>query len=306
MQRHGLHRHRVAGSIILMLSSLVAPIGAQQSASSGQWLAVSDAIGRPGSLQPDGVMKYSFPRSDLTVVVAGVTVKPALALGSWVAFRRLSSNMAMVMGDLVLTQDEVAPVMQALQAGGIQQTALHNHLLNESPRVMYMHVAAHGDATRIARAIHDALARSHTPLGTPAAAAPATNTLDTATIARVLGRAGKLSGAVYQIAVPRTERIMEDGHEVPPSMGVATSINFQPTDGNRAAISGDFVLRENEVNPVIRALLAHGIQPVAIHSHMLGEQPRLYFMHYWANDDVMKLATGLRAALDLTASKKGG
>jgi hypothetical protein len=166
-----------------------------------------------------------------------------------------------------------------------------------------MHVAAHGDATRIARAIHDALARSHTPLGTPAAAASATNTLDTATIARVLGRAGKLSGVVYQITVPRSERIMEDGHEVPPSMGLATSINFQPTDGNRAAISGDFVLRDSEVNPVIKALLAHGIQPVAIHSHMLGEQPRLYFMHYWANDDVMKLATGLRAALDLTASK---
>jgi hypothetical protein len=269
-------------------------------------VAVSDAIGRPGSLQPDGVMKYSFPRSDLTVVVAGVTLKPALALGSWVAFRRLSPNMAMVMGDLVLTEDEVAPVMQALQTGGVQQTALHNHLLNESPRVMYMHVAAHGDATRIARAIHDALARSHTPLGTPAAAAPATNTLDTATIARVLGRAGKLSGVVYQITVPRSERIMEDGHEVPPSMGLATSINFQPTDGNRAAISGDFVLRDSEVNPVIKALLAHGIQPVAIHSHMLGEQPRLYFMHYWANDDVMKLATGLRAALDLTASKKGG
>jgi len=293
-------------STIALLLASSSEVLAQQPARADAWRDVTSALGRAGAAQPGGVMKYSFPRSDLTVVVGGVTLKPALALGSWVAFREVAPGMAMVMGDLVLTEDEVGPVMRTLQSGGVQQTALHNHLLNESPHVMYMHIAAFGDATRIARTVHDALARSHTPIGTAVAAAPATNTLDTAAIARLLGRAGKLSGVVYQVAVARSERITEEGHEVPPSMGVATSINFQPTGGNRAAISGDFVLRDKEVNPVIKALLAHGIQPVAIHSHMLGEQPRLYFMHYWADDDVTKLATGLRAALDLTASKKGG
>ena len=267
---------------------------------------VAEALGRAGAAQPGGVTRFSFPRTDLTVVADGVTLKPALALGSWVAFKAMSPRMTEAMGDLVLLEDEVGPVMRALQAGGVEQTALHNHVLHESPRVMYMHVSAHGDAAKIAQTIHTALAATKTPLGAPAApSAPSAADLDTAGIAAALGVAGKLNGDVYQVSVPRRERILEMGQEVPPSMGVATAINFQPTGGGKAAITGDFVMRASEVNAVIRALQASGITPTALHSHMLDESPRLFFMHFWANDDAVTLAKGLRAALDKTASKIG-
>ena len=293
-------RNALAAAALLGTATL--PAHAQQSS----WTSVEDALGRKGAMQPGNIIKFAFPRSDLTVVVDGVTIKPALALGGWVAFNEVARGEAMVMGDLVLTEDEVPMVMRALQAGGVEQTALHNHVPRESPRVMYMHISAHGDATKIATAIKDALSKSHTPLATPGApAAPSAADLDTAGIAKALGQTGKLNGVVYQVSVPRSERIMEHGHEVPPSMGVATAINFQPTGGGKAAITGDFVMIEAEVNAVIRALEANGINPSALHSHMLGESPRLFFMHFWANDDAVTLAKGLRAALDVTASKKG-
>ena len=267
---------------------------------------VAEALGRAGAEQPGGVVRFSFPRSDLTVTVNGVTLKPALALGSWVAFEPMGAHDAMAMGDLVLLESEVGDVMRALQAGGVEQTALHNHVLGESPRVMYMHVSAHGDPVKIAQTIGAALGTTKTPLGTPAApAASSAAELDTAGIAAALGVTGKLNGVVYQVSVPRREKIMERGHEVPPSMGVATAINFQPTGSGKAAITGDFVMRAEEVNAVIRALQAHGITPTALHSHMLDESPRLFFMHFWANDDAGSLAKGLRAALDKTASKVG-
>jgi hypothetical protein len=278
---------------------------AQTSAGAPDWSGVEQALGRKGTPNPGGVIKFSFPRSDLSVTIAGVTLKPALALGGWVAFKESSASQAMVMGDLVLTEDEVSPVMAALQAGGVEQTALHNHLLKESPHLMYMHIMARGDPSKIAGTIHDALGRSKTPLGpaSPPSAASAAD-LDTAGIARALGLAGKLNGVVYQVSVPRSETIMEMGTEVPPSMGVATAINFQATGGGKAAITGDFVLRASEVNPVIRALRDNRIEVTAVHSHMLDEEPRLFFMHFWANDDAVQLARGLRAALDRTASKK--
>ncbi|MFI5230348.1 MAG: DUF1259 domain-containing protein [Gemmatimonadales bacterium] len=289
----------------LMSVALLAAPGVAQQKGASSWSAVESALGRKGAMNPGNVIKFSFPRSDLNVSVGGVTLKPALALGGWVAFKDLGDGQAMAMGDLVLTEDEVSSVMGALQAGGVEQTALHNHLLTESPRVMYMHILGHGDPAKIARAIHDALAQSKTPLGpAPAPTAPSAAGLDTAGIAKALGVAGKLNGVVYQVSVPRSEKIVEMGQEVPPSMGVATSINFQPTGGGRAAITGDFVLQGSEVNPVIRALKGHGIDVTALHSHMIDEQPRLYFMHFWANDDAVRLATGLRAALDQTKSKK--
>ena len=270
------------------------------------WSAVDEALGRKGAAQPSEVMKYAFPRSDLQVMVAGVPVKPALALGSWVAFKTVAGGHAMAMGDLVLLEDEVGPVMRALHGGGVEPTALHNHVLGESPRVMYMHVAAHGDAVAIARTLRTALAETHTPLSAPAAppAASAID-LDTAAIARTLGIAGKVNGGVYQVAVPRRERIREGRNEIPPSMGVATAINFQPTGGGKAAITGDFVMRASEVNAVIRELLKSGIAVSALHSHMLTEEPRLFFMHFWANDDAIMLAKGLRAGLGHTASQFG-
>jgi hypothetical protein len=265
---------------------------------------VEEALGRKGTAQPGEVLKFSFPRSDLSVTADGVALKPAFALGSWAAFKQVGKGQSMAMGDLVLTEDEVGPVMRALQAGGIEQTAVHNHVLRESPRVMYVHFSAHGDAAKIAQSLRTALGASKTPTGTPGppAAASAAD-LDTAGIARELGIAGKLNGVVYQVSVPRRERITDMGHEVPPSMGVATAINFQPTGGGKSAVIGDFVMRASEVNKVIRALQAHGIATSALHSHMLNEEPRLFFMHFWANDDAVTLAKGLRAALNETASK---
>jgi len=278
---------------------------AQQPATNSTWTSVEAAIGRKGAIQPGNVVKFSFPRSDLSVTVGGVTLKPALALGGWVAFKETGRGQAIAMGDLVLTEDEISPVMRALQSGGVEQTALHNHLLHESPHVMYMHIFAHGDAAKIARTIHDALGQSRTPMTAPApgiAAAPVD--IDTAAIARTLGVAGKINGVVYQVSIPRGETVHDHGIGIPPSMGVATGINFQPTGGGRAAITGDFVLRANEVNPVMRELRENGIEVTAVHSHMLDEEPRLFFMHFWANDDATRLAGGLRAAIDRTASRK--
>jgi hypothetical protein len=263
------------------------------------WKEVDAGLGKSGALQPDGAYKVGMPRSDLHVTAGGVAVKPALALGSWVAFKQVSDSEAMLMGDLVLLESEVGPVLVKLQEGGIEQTALHNHLLHEAPHVMYMHIAGHGTPPRLAAAVHAALALTGTPFGTSAAAAPpASLGIDTAQVGQILGFHGKLNGGVYQVGVPRADKVTADGVDVPPSMGIATAINFQPTAGGKAAITGDFVLIGNEVNPVIRALRDNGIGVTALHSHMLTDSPHLFFMHYWANDDALKLAHGLRAALD--------
>jgi hypothetical protein len=287
--------------VLVSCSAPQAPTGqsntAQQPAT--DWKAVEQALGKAGSIQPGDVYKVNLPRSDLKVTVRGLELKPALALGSWVAFKK-TGDMTMVMGDLVLTEDEVTPVLTKLQEGGVQQTALHNHVLHESPRVMYMHIHAMGDAVKIAQAIHDALALSKTPF---TAAAPGTSPtpdlgIDTKQLDQALAQSGKLNGVIYQFSVPRAEKIMDNGMEVPASMGLATAINFQATGSGKAAITGDFVLIASEVNPVIKALRDNGIEVTALHSHMLTESSRLFFMHFWANDDAQKLAYGLRTALD--------
>ncbi|MDB4909287.1 MAG: protein of unknown function LppY and LpqO [Gemmatimonadetes bacterium] len=298
--------HLFASYLLVPAFLTVARAAAAQTASppANDWTAVEQALGRKGASNPGDVLKFSIPRSDMAVSVGGVQLKPALALGSWVAFKHANAG-AMVMGDLVLAEEEVAPVMKQLQSGGVEQSALHNHLLMESPRVLYMHISAHGNAEKIATTIHDALALTKTPMDAPPPAAPSPSIdLDTAMIAKTLGFAGKANGGVYQETVPRTDRIMEHGTEIPPSMGVATAINFQPTGGGKAAITGDFVMTASEVNPVIRALTSHGIAVSALHSHMLEETPRLFFMHFWANDEASSLAAGLRAALDQMKVKR--
>ena len=265
------------------------------------WAAADRALGRPGADLPGGVHKYGFPRGDLEVSIAGTRLRPALALGTWIAFKRTSDGKAMAMGDLVLTEAEVAPVMAALQRGGVEQTAVHNHLLGETPRVVYMHVMAKGDEAKIATALHDALAATHTPMAPPPAVTSLRLALDTTAVAAALGVAGKGTGGVYQVSVPRPEPIRDGGEVIPPSMGVATGINIQPTTGARAVATGDFVLLPSEVNPVIRALEGNGIKVTALHSHLLMDQPHVLFMHFWGDDDAVKLARGLRAALDATA-----
>ena len=267
-----------------------------------EWKPVETAMGRAGKHQPDGDLKFSMPRSDLRVTVTGTPIKAGLALGSWVAFAGTPAH-AMAMGDLVLTEDEVEPVMLKLQHEGVQQTALHNHLLHENPRVMYMHIIGHGDAVKMAKAIHDGLALTKTPAAAPAATSAEQNIdIDTAQIDSILGHKGKVNSVFLQVSVPRSEKILDDGMEVPSSMGTATGLNFQPTGNGRTAITGDFVLLASEVNPVIRELRNHGIEVTALHSHMLNDEPHLFFMHFWANDDALKLARGLRTALDHTKS----
>jgi hypothetical protein len=280
-------------SILLMAS----PTAAQPRATN--WTAVDQALGRAGITQPDGVRRYGFPRSDLHVVLDGVTIKPALALGGWLAFQPVGANV-IVMGDLVLTPEEVNPVMSELLKSGIQVTAVHNHLLRSSPETIYMHVLGRGDAVGLAAKLHAALGLSHTPLQPPAAASPTAMDLDTAAIDRVMGRPGKANGGVYQFTFPRAEKIVDDGMVEGASMGTGTGINFQPTGGGRAAVTGDFVLLGREVDPVMRELRGHGIEVTALHSHMIGEQPTIYFMHFWGVGPTSALATGLRAAVDKT------
>jgi biotin operon repressor len=281
-----------------------------QPQSATDWKPVEQALGKAGSMQPGDVYKVSLPRSDLKVTVGGIELKPALALGSWIAFKK-TGDMTMVMGDLVLTEDEVTAVLTRLQEGGVEISALHNHVLHESPRVMYMHIHAMGDGAKIAKAIHDALSMSKTPF--TASPAPAQNQdigIDTKQIDQIMGQTGKANGVVFQYSIARADDVMDtsmnsQGTVIPPAMGVAQAINFQPTGGGKSAITGDFVLIASEVNPVIKALRDNGIEVTALHSHMLTDSPHLFFMHFWANDDAQKLARGLRAALDKVNVKKG-
>lgn len=290
--------------VALFALFLVTSVAAQTATDSSQWKDVEAAMGRPGQMQPGDVIKFGMPRKDLHVVIDGVQIKPGLALGSWAAFKKVEGG-AMVMGDLVLTEAELGPVMMKLQEEGIHESAVHNHLMGESPRVLYMHIASHGDAVAMAKAIHDALALTKTPAPDNAASAPSQDLgFDQKQVEQALGRSGKVNGGILQFAVARAEAITDEGMPVPPAMGVATALNFQPTGNGKAAITGDFVLLGSEVNPVIRALRANGIAVTALHSHMLMESPRLFFMHFWANDDAVKLAKGLRAAVDATNPAK--
>ena len=268
------------------------------------WAKVDGIFGRTGAVG-GSVHRYGFPRTDLQVSLDGVMIRPTLALGGWVALQPMG-NMAMVMGDLVLLQSEINPVMAKLLDGGVEVTAIHNHLLRAEPLAFYMHVGGHGDPVRMAEVIRDALAVSKTPLTPPAPPAqPPAIDLDTAKIDQIIGAKGANNGGVYAVNVPRRDPIMEQGMPVgAPIMGGATAINFQPTGGGKAAITGDFALIGSEVGDVTRVLRANGIEVMAIHSHMLTEEPRIFFMHFWANDDAIKLAGALRAALDKTASAK--
>ncbi len=273
------------------------------SAADNDWQQrVAEALGKSGAEMPGGVYRVALPRSDIHAKLDGVEIKTGLALGGWLAFQAHGQE-AMVMGDLVLLSEEVTPVMTKLEQSGIEITALHNHLLRNEPFTMYMHVLGRGDPVKLASALHAALAESKTPLTNPAAAAsgaqPAAQELgfDPAIIENVLGRKGKANGPILGFSVPRAESIVEGGMAVPEAMGSATAINFQSTGGNKVATTGDFVLIASEVNPVVKALRDNGIEVTAIHNHMLSEEPRAFFLHFWANDDAEKVAKGIKAAL---------
>src|SRR6267142_3308816 len=287
--------------VVLSVVCTVVAAGLSMSvaAAEGDWDAVAKALGRSGTELPGGIYRVGLGRSDLKVTLDGVAVRPTLALGSYLAFQKMGGE-AMVMGDLVLLHDEVNPVMKKLVEGGIGITALHNHLLRSSPPTMYMHFYGRGDPVKLAAALRAGLAESQTPLAAPAPAGspPPPLDIDTAALDQTLGAKGNVNSGVYAFNIPRAETIMEDGMPIPVGMGSGIVINFQPTGGGKAAITGDFVQIGREVNPVLKTLRDGGIEVTALHSHMLEEQPRLFFMHFWANDDAQKLAGGLKTALD--------
>ncbi len=268
------------------------------------WKKVDTALGKTAAVSGE-VHRYGLPRSDLHVTLDGVTIKPALALGGWIAFAPMHGE-AMLMGDLVLLESEITPVMTKLLDGGLEITAIHNHILRASPATFYMHVGGHGDPEKMAAVIRLALSASKTPFDQPATTAgpaPAVD-LDTAKLDEIMGVKGTANGGVYQFGVPRREPAMESGMQVSGPLGGANAINFQPTGNGKAAITGDFLVTGNEVNPLIRALRAGDIEVTAIHNHMLDEQPRMFFIHFWANDDAQKLAHSVRTALETTAIAK--
>jgi hypothetical protein len=293
---------KIRTAFMTLVAALTAPMFAH--AADIDWSKVDAALGKSAVVSGE-VHRYGLPRSDLKVTLDGVAIRPALALGGWIAFAPMGGE-AMVMGDLVLLDTEITPVMTKLLDGGLDITAIHNHILRASPATFYMHVGGHGDPEKMATVIHSALALSKTPLEPPAAnpSPPPAIDLDTAKLDEIIGVKGTTNGGVYQFGVPRRDPIMDMGLKVTGPLGGANAINFQPTGEGKAAITGDFLVTGDEVNPLIRALRANDIEVTAIHSHMLDEQPRLFFIHFWANDDAMKLARGIRQALEKTAIAK--
>ncbi len=300
-------RHPLLKSAIVLVGlAVVVGISARARGADPDWKAVEHALGKAGQLQPGDVFRVGMPRTDLAVTVKGVPVKAGFALGSYAAFKQVGDR-AMVMGDLVLLDQEVPAVMSGLFSGGLEVTAVHNHLNEMSPHVMYMHYEGHGDAVQLAKALRQALSASGTPLGASGAVAAVSGgpVLDAKQIDQALGRPGRdIGGGVYQVTVPRAEAITGMGQPLLPAMGVVTVMNFQPTADGKAAITGDFVLIDKEVNAVAKTLRQHGIDVTALHNHGLMDTPRLFYMHFWANDDPARLAQGLKAALDQTNSVK--
>jgi hypothetical protein len=290
------------------LSACASSQGSQSQSSSSSstidWDQVGQAVGKQGTLMKGDVYRIDLPRSDLNVTSQGVQIKPALALGSYTAFKDMGDGNAMVMGDLVLTEDEYNKVISKLQEGGIGQTAVHKHLLQESPAIWWTHIHGTGDPVAMAKNIRSALDLTGTPLTQSSSSESTDMGFDTSQLDQIIGHTGTTQGGVYKYSIGRADSVSEDGMELPAPMGISTALNFQPTGGGKAAINGDFAMTQDEVEPVIQALRDNDIQVVTLHNHMLNEEPRIFFMHFWANDDAQKLAQGLRAALDKTNSAK--
>ena len=273
------------------------------------WSAVENVFVKKGMVQVNG-FKIGFPRSDLKVNVGGLTVAPGFALGSWIGFMNMDKSKAMnghtsemmngvsMMGDLVLLDSEVPMVLKKLVEVNLRITAIHNHLINESPNVKYVHFSGDGDAVKLTQAIKSVLEITGTPLAAPQSNAQAP-TVDWSKVEAVLGTSGKHNGMLLQYTFPRKEKLMESRMPMPAFMGMATAVNFQKA-GDSAAITGDFVLLADEINPVIKILIANGITPTALHNHMIHDEPRLFMMHFWAVGDPEQLAKGLQQALAAT------
>ena len=292
----------LVGATFALLCSLAAVLAASPPETG--WEAVDEVFSSPGKDLPGGVRRYGWPRTDLHVVVGEVPVEPGLALGAWAGFKKTGTgDEAVTMGDLVLLGSEVEPVLGELESGGFEILAIHNHLIGETPRILYVHFHGHGDAATLARTLKAALAKTKTPLPVKAAGKPIAAQVETfEKLQEALGRKGTMAGSVLQVSVARAQPIQDEGMEVPPSMGMNNPMNFQ-TVGTQVATTGDFVLVADEVNPVIRELHAHGIAATALHSHMLRETPRLFFMHFWGVGSPENIGAGLKAALAKIATK---
>jgi hypothetical protein len=263
---------------------------------------IDQALGRSGQKIGE-VYKVGFSRTDLQVSVHGLAIKPGLALGSWAAFMGTDDH-AMVMGDLVLLEEELNPVMEKLRSAGFEISAVHNHLIDETPHVVYMHYMGRGAASQLATSLRAALAVSKTPLEKPAATVEeATPPAWVKTVEDSVGRKGTLKSGVLSYGVPRGDSITLGGMAIAPAAGVAEAINFQAADTGNVATTGDFVLTAEEVNPVITELEAHHILVTALHNHMLTEQPRLFFMHFWGIGSPESIGAGIAAALKHVSTK---
>jgi hypothetical protein len=282
------------------LIGIGSPVYAQEIPAEYQQVLTS--LGRQGDFKAN-VLKVNVPRSDLSVTVAGVKTPTPFGFGGWVAMTKATGGEEVLMGDLVLTQDEVNPVMSALLDHGLEVTALHNHFFWEEPRVFYMHVHGHGAAADLATRLKPALdliGKGGSPAAPGAPAAASTpGALDTAKIAQVVGHPGDQSGSVYKITVGRDDlSIKEMGATINARMGLNTWAAFVGTN-EQAAIAGDVAMLAGEVTPVLKSLRQNGISVVAIHHHMIGTEPTIYFLHYWGTGPADKLATGFKAVLDL-------
>jgi hypothetical protein len=295
--------HFIALFAIIMLFLAITSSHAimQHNRDAGDWGSVERIIGMNGTMLPGGVFMIELPRNDLKVMMRDIRLKSAFALDSWVAFKRMGND-TMMMGDLVLTDDEMGPVQKAVHKNGVEISAIHNTLIGESPKTYDLHIGGMGDPVKMAETIHDALLLTKTPYNNFYEEIPINSSINYSQLDRIMGYNGSIGDGVYQYSIPRAEPITMDDMEIPPTMDVATSIKFQPIGDGKAATTGDFILTSDEVNPVITALNNNGIEVVALHNHMLNESPRMFFMHFWGVGDALDLARGLHAAIEKTKS----
>jgi Domain of Unknown Function (DUF1259) len=290
--------------------SLVASAAAWGQDVPADYQQVLTTLGKQGDFKAN-VLKVNIPRNDLSVTVKNIKTPTPFGFGGWVAFTK-GTGMDVMMGDLVLTEDEVSPVMSALLDNGLEVTALHNHFFWEQPRIFYMHVHGHGVPGELARKLKpaiDLIGKSSNRQGAapPATSAPASaGKIDTAKVAQIVGTQGEQTGDVYKITIGRDDlKLTEMGAPINARMGLNTWAAFVGTNDN-AAIAGDVAMLANEVTPVLKALRKNGLDVVAIHHHMVGTEPTIYFLHYWGTGSAEKLATGFRAALAQTGRGAAG
>jgi hypothetical protein len=301
-----MHPFHIRPTLLLALALLASPAAYAQDMPA-EYKSVLTTLGRTGDFK-DGVLKVNIPRNDLKVSIARRSAPTPFGFGGWVAFTRGDGGRDVMMGDLVLTEDEVNPVMSAILDHGLDVTALHNHFFWEQPRIFYMHVHGMGPAADLAKRVKpaiDLIGGSAKPAGTaPAASAPAGPTIDGAALARIIGHQGEQSGPVYKITIGRPDiTLREHGAAINARMGLNTWAAFAGTDAD-AMVAGDVAMLDREVTPVLEALRDSGIDVVAIHHHMTGVEPVVFFLHYYGTGPAAKLAEGVRKAIDQLATTR--